>query len=134
MAVLLALKTVKLLLKLVALALLATLAAQPILAGQHFAGHPLALQLHGTVGETAAWLALGQAVLAGLCWCRGALRPSAALLFLLTFALVGLQLHVGYVRALSLHIPLGAALLALSVVTTIWLWRWPALRAPAIPD
>ena len=134
MAALFAPKTLMLLLKLVALALFAALAAQPVLAGQHFSAHPQALQLHGTVGETAAWLALGQAALAGLCWYRGALRLSAALTFLLTFALVGLQLHAGYIRTLSLHIPLGAGLLALSVVTTIWLWQWPALRAPATPD
>jgi hypothetical protein len=134
MAALFAPKTLMLLLRLVALALLAALAAQPVLAGQHFAGHSHALPLHGAVGETAAWLALGQAILAGLCWYRRALRPSAAVTFLLTFALVGLQLHAGYVRTLSLHIPLGAGLLALSAVTTIWLWRWPALRTPATPD
>jgi hypothetical protein len=134
MAALFAPKTLTLLLKLAALALLAALAAQPILAGQHFSGQPHALQLHGAVGDTAAWLALGQAALAGFCWYRGALRLSAALTFVLIFALVGLQLHAGYVRTLSLHIPLGAALLALSLVTTMWLWRWPALRAPATPD
>jgi hypothetical protein len=133
MVALFALKTLMLLLKLLALALLAALIVQPILAGQHFAGHPHALQFHGAVGDAAAWRALAQAIIAGLCWYRGAMRLSAALTFLLIFALVGLQLHAGYVRTLSLHIPLGAGLLALSVVTTIWLWRWPTLRAPARP-
>ncbi|MPZ59482.1 MAG: hypothetical protein GEU91_23980 [Rhizobiales bacterium] len=129
MTALLAPRIPMLLLKLAALALVAALALQPILVGQHFGGQPYALQLHSAVGEGAAWLALGQGLLAGLCWYRGALRPSAALVFLLIFVLVGLQLHVGYVRTLSLHIPLGTGLLAGSLVTTLWLWRWPALCA-----
>jgi hypothetical protein len=125
------------LLKVTSLALLAGLALQPILIGQHFTGQAYALTLHGTVGDGIAWLALGQAAVAGLCWYRRIMRPWAALAFLLIFALVGIQLHAGYVRTLSLHIPLGAGLLALSMVMTLWLWRWPPLarvRTNLTPD
>ena len=110
-------------LKLLAVVHLAALAAQPVLFGQHFSGNPDALGLHGTVGETIAWLALGQALLGILGWRRAALRLPVLLALVAIFALEGLQLHLGYTRLVTVHIPLGTALLAISLVVTLWLWR-----------
>jgi hypothetical protein len=96
---------------------------QPVLAGQYFAGNADALGLHGSLGEIAAWLALGQA---GFALCLVALRDMRLLTasgFVAIFAMTGLQVHLGHASSLSLHIPLGACLLALSLLTTVWLFR-----------
>jgi hypothetical protein len=116
-------------LKIIAIAHLSALAMQPVLAGQYFGGgHPGAIALHGMVGETAAWLALGQALLALLCWFHKMLSPWGAAAFVTIFALDGVQVHVGHVKTLTVHIPLGAGLLAVSLAITLWLLWWR--RAP----
>jgi hypothetical protein len=115
-------------LRIIAVAHLGALAMQPVLAGQYFGGgHPEAITLHGTVGETAAWLALGQGLMALLCWFHKALSPWGAAAFVAIFALDGVQVHVGHVKTLTVHVPLGAGLLAVSLAMTLWLW-WR--RAP----
>jgi hypothetical protein len=116
-------QTIFILLKAVALVHLAALAAQPVLFGQYFSGNPDALALHGTMGEAVAWLGLAQAFLAAALWFKGALRGLVMLAFAGIFALDGLQLHFGYARVTAVHIPLGTALLAISLVATLWLWR-----------
>lgn len=116
-------QTIFILLKAAALVHLAALAAQPVLFGQHFSGNPAALALHGTMGEAVVWLGLGQALLGAALWFKGALRRLATLAFIGIFALDGLQLHLGYARVAAVHIPLGTALLAISLVATLWLWR-----------
>jgi hypothetical protein len=108
-------------LKITACVHLAALALQPVLAGQIFGGHPDAATIHGMVGETAAWLALAQACLALLCWFYKLLNPWASAAFMAIFALDGLQVHAGHAKALTVHIPLGASLLAISLVLTLWL-------------
>jgi hypothetical protein len=111
------------LLKAVAVVHLAALSAQPVLFGQYFSGNPEALALHATMGEAVTWLALGQALLGVALWFKAALRQPAMLAFVAIFVLEGLQLHLGYARLSAVHIPLGTALLAVSLVATLWLWR-----------
>jgi hypothetical protein len=115
-------------LKVLAIVHLATLAAQPVLAGQIFGGRPDALASHGALGETVAWLGLVQALMALLCWLRNGVPLWFAAVALAAFGLDGLQVHLGHARTLAAHIPLGASLLALSLAMTLWLWRWPAPR------
>jgi hypothetical protein len=110
-------------LKIAACAHLAALALQPILAGQIFGSLPDAVAIHGMVGETAAWLALAQAGFALASWFCKVLNPWASGAFVAIFALDGLQVHAGHAKALPLHIPLGAGLLAVSLVLTLWLLR-----------
>lgn len=105
-------------------ALTLLLFAQAVLAGQFFAGNSGAMLSHSFLGEAAAWLALLLVFLGGLCVWRGILSRPWMIVFLALFALVGLQVHAGHGGALSLHIPLGAALLAASTTLTVWLmWR-----------
>jgi hypothetical protein len=116
-------QTLFVLLKAIAIVHLAALASQPVLFGQHFSGNPEALALHATMGEAVTWLALGQALLAAALRFKAALRQPAMFAFFAIFALDGLQLHLGYARVAAVHIPLGTALLAVSLVATLWLWR-----------
>src|SRR3990170_963875 len=109
-------------LKVIASVHVSVLALQPVLAGQYFGGRLEAMAAHGTLGETAAWLAIAQALLALLCWQCKALSLWAAGVFLAIFALDGLQVHAGHAKSLTLHIPLGTALLAVSFALTLWLW------------
>jgi hypothetical protein len=115
-------------LKIIAIVHLSALAMQPVLAGQYFGGgHLGAIALHGTVGETTAWLALGQALLALLCWFHKMLSPWGAAAFVTIFA----RWSAGPRRAcetLTVHVPLGAGLLAVSLAMTLWLLWWR--RAP----
>ena len=109
--------------KATAAALLFAMFLQPVFAGQYFSGDPGAIALHGSLGEIAAWLALTQAALA---LCRVAMRDMrwpAAAAFLGLFALTGLQVHLGHASSFALHVPLGACLLAVSLLTTVWLFR-----------
>jgi hypothetical protein len=103
-------------------------ALQPVLAGQYLSGHPEALAFHALLGETIGWMAIGQALLALLCWWNGSLRIWAAAVLVLIFAMDGLQIHAGYAKSLDLHIPLGAGILAVSFAMTFWVWRQTLLH------
>lgn len=110
-------------LKTVACIHLGALVLQPVLAGQYFGGDPDAMSIHGPVGETAAWLALTQVLLAFLCYLHKRLSGLAVAAFATIFALDGLQVHLGHAKSLAIHIPLGASVLALSLALTLWLLR-----------
>jgi hypothetical protein len=116
-------------LKIVAVVHLCAVALQPVLAGQYFSGHIEALVVHGVLGETAGWLAITQALLAILCARYKSLNRSAAGAFVGICILDGIQIHAGHAKALALHVPLGTALFALSLLLTVWLWRRPAAQA-----
>lgn len=118
-------------LKTIAAMHLFALAAQPVLFGQHFSGHPDALAWHAMAGEAVAWVALAQALLAVICWRHDLLRPLAAFVLVAIFAFDGLQLHLGYARVVGVHIPLGTALLAVSLSATLWLWFYARPDAAA---
>ena len=109
-------------LKLVACAHLGALSLQPVLVGQYLAGRPEIMAIHGPVGETAVWIALAQAVVALWCWRLGAVHLWTAVACVAIFALDGLQVHLGHARTLTVHIPLGAGLLALSLALTLEVW------------
>jgi hypothetical protein len=98
--------------------------AQAALAGQALFVSPALFGLHGGVGHGVLGLAV---VTAGLAWLSRAPRVAAALA---TLAVVGLvrQTGLGYVGhrtgvalASSVHIPLGVALLGLTVATALLL-------------
>jgi len=65
---------------------------------------------------------------------RGPLWPAFAGLGL--FALIALQIVLGFTRVLIVHVPLGVSIILLAVLLTIWAWRYrpPAeSRAPEGP-
>jgi hypothetical protein len=114
-------------LRLLAVCHLAGLATQPVFAGRYLGGDADALGIHATIGETIAWLAIAQALVALICWFQKRLPLWAAGAFVLIFALDGLQIHMGYAKAVAVHIPLGASLLTISFAMTLWLWRYRAI-------
>jgi hypothetical protein len=44
------------------------------------------------------------------------------------FLVVGLQIGMGFSRTLEVHIPLGVAIVTMSVLLTIWVWTPSAAR------
>jgi hypothetical protein len=103
---------------------------QAIFAGRMLSGSFPALQTHRD-NATYAGLAV---LIAALCavpirWPgRGPLWPALAGLGL--FALIALQILLGFSRVLIVHVPLGVSIIALGVLLTIWAWRY---RPPATP-
>jgi hypothetical protein len=102
--------------------------AQPLLAGIYLNGEGTAARVHEVVGLTASSLCLVQLVLAGLLW-----RTTRLLWpILLSAALLtgeALMVHAGYGRELALHVPLGMAVVAGSVVCAAWAVRRTAVAA-----
>lgn len=103
--------------------------AQPWLAGQFLAGDVDSIAVHGTIGSLLA--AVGLVVIAttliyvlggrGKLWAA----PVALSLFLAD----GIQIGAGYARNLSLHIPLGVAIIVTSALLVVWVWSPSAGRA-----
>lgn len=101
---------------------------QPILAGMFLTGDVDAIAVHGTIGSLLAAvdiLVIGATLLYVLSG-RGKLwvLPVSVVLFLA----VGLQIGMGYARQLSLHIPLGVAIVVGSVLMMVWVWSPSAAR------
>lgn len=110
---------------------------QAVLAGQALFVSPSLFGLHGGVGHGVLALAI---VTAGLAWTTGRSRVAAAMASLAVLGLIG-QTGLGYVGhrtgaplASALHVPLGVALVGLTVATavllTVNLRSAPAGRAP----
>lgn len=105
-------------------AILAILAvAQPVLAGQFLSGAYGALLLHSTNANVVAGASFVVVVAAvafrvlgdGPAW------PIAA--NAVGFGIITLQVTAGHLRWLFLHIPLGVAVVALSVLLAVESWR-----------
>jgi heme A synthase len=104
---------------------------QAIFAGRMLSGSFPALHTHR---ENATYAGLA-VLLAAICaipirWPgRGPLWPAVAGLGL--FALIGLQILLGFARVLVVHVPLGVSIIVLGVLLTIWAWRYQPAKAPA---
>jgi hypothetical protein len=101
--------------------------AQPVLAGMFLTGDVDAIGVHGLNGSLLALgaMALVVAALGYVLAGRGRLwvLPVTVLLFLA----VGFQIGAGYARQLELHVPLGVAIVVMSVLLTAWTWTpWAA--------
>jgi hypothetical protein len=96
---------------------------QAVFAGQFLSGTFGALHTHR---ENATFAGLS-VILAAACavfvrWPgRGPIWPLLACLGL--FALIALQIVFGFARQLTLHIPLGTAIILLAVLLAVWAWR-----------
>ena len=104
---------------------------QAVLAGQFLAGTFGSLHTHrenATYAGISVLLAAACAVLVR--WPgQGPIWPLLACLGL--FALIALQIILGFARALTLHIPLGVSIIILAVLLVIWAWRSrPRARNP----
>jgi hypothetical protein len=106
---------------------------QAIFAGRMLSGSFPALHTHrenATYAGLAVLLAAVSAV--PIRWPgRGPLWPALAGLGL--FALIGLQILLGFARVLVVHVPLGVSIIVLGVLLTIWAWRYQPGKVPAEP-
>jgi hypothetical protein len=98
--------------------------AQAVLAGQAWFGSPGLFGLHGGIGHGVLLLSV---VLAALAWVAGSSRLTAGLASLAVVALIG-QTGLGYVGrrgevavASAAHVPLGVAVLGLTVAVAVLL-------------
>lgn len=96
---------------------------QPIFAGEFLSGTYSALQLHrenATYSGIAVLIAAGTAVL--LRWPgRGPWWPMIACVGL--FGLIAGQIVLGFARLVTIHVPLGVAIIVLAIGLTAWAWR-----------
>jgi hypothetical protein len=104
---------------------------QAVFAGQFLAGTFGSLHAHRENATYAGISVLLAAVCAVLVrWPgQGPLWPLLACLGL--FALIAVEIMLGFARVLALHIPLGVSISTLAVLLVIWAWR---SRPPARVD
>jgi hypothetical protein len=103
---------------------------QAIFAGRMLSGSFPALHTHRE-NATYAGIAVLTAALSAIPirWPgRGPLWPALAGLGL--FALIALQILLGFSRTLIVHVPLGVSIIMLGVLLTIWAWRYRPPRPP----
>lgn len=101
--------------------------SQSVTIGQYLTGVFSMIAVHGTVGSllTVATMTMGAAGIAyviagGRIW----LIPVLVLLFLME----GFQIGMGYAHTLSIHVPLGVLITAISLLLAIWIWTPSASR------
>ncbi|HEY8471522.1 MAG TPA: hypothetical protein VIL37_02675 [Natronosporangium sp.] len=96
---------------------------QPVLAGLFLDGADRLVQVHGANAILIGLLGLGQILAAILLrWPgRGPVWPVAVSVLLWFFEV--LQTGFGFIRVLSLHVPLGVAIVATLLMLLIWVWR-----------
>lgn len=100
-------------------------AAQPMLAGAYLSGSVDAIDLHSIAGSSLVLVSLVQGVLAVLFWRRGGGPGWPALATVALLLAESVQLAMGYVRILAVHVPLGVAIVGTAVAMFWWslLWR-----------
>ena len=95
--------------------------------GLYLSGRYPMVGLHGALGSTLAAIALLVAALSVLYALAGGrlwVVPVCVALFLAC----GFQIGMGYARNLALHVPLGVAIVAGSLLLTVWSWTRAAAR------
>jgi hypothetical protein len=97
--------------------------AQAALAGAFLNGHYGALNLHSINASLTALATLGMVVVGVLIWRPGRGAAWPALISLGVLAAEVLQITLGFARSLSMHVPLGVAIIAGLIVLTLRVWR-----------
>ncbi|MFI5690291.1 hypothetical protein ACIA58_00505 [Kribbella sp. NPDC051586] len=95
---------------------------QPVFAGLYLNGSPAGMRMHEPTGLALVFLGLAQ-LLAAIIWSRAGGRWTVAAVSLLILAGEVVQVSMGYSRQLAIHIPLGVALVAGTVVFAFWVNR-----------
>jgi hypothetical protein len=110
---------------------LLTVLAQAFLAGRDMTGDVDAIAAHGRVGELVALVAVAVvgAALGYVVTARGRWRVLVAAVLLLLAD--GVQIVIGGLRGLDVHMPLGIAIAVGSVLLLAWSWTAGAARPPA---
>jgi hypothetical protein len=108
-------------------AFLVMVLAQPVLAGLFLTGDVDAIGVHGVIGSALAAVGMGLVAVTLLYVLRRGrlwVLPVAALMFVAT----GLQIGLGYSRALQVHVPLGVAIVTAAALLAVWAWSPSAAR------
>ena len=98
--------------------------AQPVLAGSYFEGNVDSIVAHGLNGSVLPLFAMIQFVAAVLFWRPGRGPGWPVLVTAGLFLAEGIQIGMGYSRALAIHIPLGVAIVATLLALSVWIIRW----------
>ncbi|WP_433162130.1 hypothetical protein [Kribbella sp. CA-247076] len=113
-------------LRLVAAAHAAAICLQPVLAGVYLDGTGGAQRIHQPVGLAVALIAMLQLLITTIWWRLGGtvIAPLVCVLLLVgeTF-----QIAMGFTRQMTLHIPLGIALVGAGVAFAVWTHRQQAI-------
>lgn len=107
---------------------------QAVFAGQFLGGSYPSLASHRENATYAgiAVLAAGLAAIAIRWPGRGPWWPIAATFGL--FGLIALQIALGFLRLLEIHVPLGVSIIVLAVLLLFWAWRGHSAEAPGARD
>jgi hypothetical protein len=103
---------------------------QAVFAGRFINGDYGAVASHSTGAAITELVLMVEVVAAVLLWRpgRGPAWPILASLGL--FLLVGVQIALGFSRALAVHVPLGVTVIALDILMLVWAWRYRPARRP----
>jgi len=107
---------------------------QAVFAGRFINGDYGAVATHSTGAGVMEFVLVVEVIAAVLLWRpgRGPGWPILAALGL--FLLVGVQIALGFTRALAVHVPLGVTIIVLDILMLVWAWRYrPAIRVAGVP-
>ncbi|MYQ47791.1 hypothetical protein GTW40_22535 [Streptomyces sp. SID4985] len=104
---------------------------QAVLAGSFLSGHYAALDLHALNATATGLTAVAQAVAALLLWRPGGGPGWPLLASLALFGAEAGQIAMGYGRVLAVHVPLGVAIIACTVLMLVRAWRPTAAWTPS---
>lgn len=101
---------------------------QPMLAGIYLSGEVDAIQMHELNGSIVGVLGIAQLIAAIVFRWKGKGRgwPLHATLVILLAEIV--QINLGYLALVAVHLPLGVSIISMQILTTVWLFRADAGR------
>jgi hypothetical protein len=105
-----------------------TAVVQPVLAGRYLSGDFDALAIHAAVAGLLMLATMAAFAAAILYWLAGRGTGWPALILIGLFVAVIVQIAVGALRVLAIHIPLGVAIVATAVALAVWSFRPAAQR------
>ncbi|MER7182384.1 hypothetical protein ABT404_23340 [Streptomyces hyaluromycini] len=103
---------------------------QAVLAGSFLSGHYAALDLHALNATATGLTAVAQTAAALLLWRPGGGPGWPALASAALFGAEAGQIAMGYGRVLAVHVPLGVAIIACTVLMLVRAWRPAAAWTP----
>lgn len=103
---------------------------QAVFAGQFLSGTFAALHTHRENATYAGITVLVTALCAGVLWRRGRGPAWPLLACLALFALIAVQIMLGFARVLALHVPLGVLTIMAGLHLAVWSWRF----RPTVPS
>jgi hypothetical protein len=101
--------------------------AQPVLIGRYFDGDFDAIGLHSGNAVLLVLLTTAAGAAAVLWWVRGG-HPGPMIVTAVLWFAIGFQMGMGYTRNLTVHIPLGVAIVVAAAGLAGWSWTSRVFR------